>query len=472
MPTTTNVSIIPTTRRSARHPPGQERQADEASFMDDTESTMSNATRRRKRTQKDWVDFDADDNNPFPKTDIEKMRAEMLAQLEYNYIKELWNSNKIEDRIEVGRLEVLLYGAYNSYTQQKTNAIIQKFGGLPYSIAEYDSLNNMDLNAEKKKKKNILSKILPRFKKLRDEVINDNGKRIEFIIRDDKWLLEWICLYQMVNEGIDLIPKKMMINGLLTPESAAIIRHILYTHPKIGWCDFNWLLAEVAVLLLGRPLKAEEMASLATIRSNIARLDALDQIELKRQYEKFLTRKSPCGNDVFFGGASDATKHGRQNVRNVFMTVFDMGPTEEQERLAKDDPLGWEQYKLNLALHVASAGKSADYAQSNIDALTEFVPKDLLYRYKIHALDNCFGAVEEGRDTTKAATQRTEPLDESKTHIYGVEIVGKAVRDPFHIFQLQCKYFSEAVMGKTEKGNHNMKHHRMVSLLCICVYLC
>jgi hypothetical protein len=264
----------------------------------------------------------------------------------------------------------------------------------------------------------------------------------------------------------------MMKDGKLSTEATACIRHILYTHPKIGWGDWNKLLSEVAVLLLGRALTEDEFASLATVRSNIQRLDNLDMVELKGWFEKFLTQKSPCGNDVFFGGGSDATKHDKCNVRNVFMAVLDMGPTEEQQQAAKEDPKGWEQYKLNLAIHVAASGKSIDYVQSNLDALAECVPAHLLYRYKVHALDNCYSAVKEGRETTAGATKRTVPMDESKTHIHGVPIVGKKVRDPFHIFQLQSQYFSEAVMGKTVKGEHDMLHHRGVSTFILCTYIC
>ena len=86
----------------------------------------------------------------------------------------------------------------------------------------------------------------------------------------------------------------------------------------------------------------------------------------------------------------------------------------------------------------------------------------------MHALDNCNSALKEGRETAAATTARTVPSDETKTHIHGVEIVGKTVRDPFHIVALQGKHFSEYVMGKTVKGEHDMFHHRGVSTFVLC----
>ena len=73
--------------------------------------------------------------------------------------------------------------------------------------------------------------------------------------------------------------------------------------------------------------------------------------------------------------------------------------------------------------------------------------------------------MKEGRETTKATTAMTVPHDESKTHIHGVPIVGTNIRDPFHIFNLQDRYFSIAAMGDTTRGDHNQIHHRAVSCL-------
>ena len=397
---------------------------------------------------------------------IDAKVQEMNDLMGFGVIKDLWVSGEEKNRIEVGRREILLLGVHANESRQRINGKIMKFGALPYSIPEYNTMQKVKkpLFNPSRLKQNfskvclLISKLFHCFcvvetqtlcfVKLRDEIINLN--RTEFILAEERPILEWVHQYTRFNAGEKPFIRQMMRDGMLTPEATACIRHILYTHPKIGWGDWNKLLMETAVLLLGRELTKDEFASLATVRSNIQRLDNLDMEETKNEFEKFLTTKSPCGNDVFFGGGSDATKHDKCNVRNVFMTVMDMGPTEEQQRAAKEDPKGWEQYKLNLALHVASSGKSVDYVQSNIDALLECCPAHLLYRYKMHALDNCNSALKEGRETAAATTARTVPSDETKTHIH------------------EGQHFSESVLGKTVKGEHDMFHHRGVSTFVLC----
>ena len=216
-----------------------------------------------------------------------------------------------------------------------------------------------------------------------------------------------------------------------------------------------------------RPITEEEIASLATIRSNIARLDALDQHETKEQYGKILSKPSPCGNKIFFGGGSDATVHGKKDVRNVEILAFDSGPTKEQIDAAKSDPKGFEQYLLNMEMLVAASEKSVSYTESNVDALLEQVPFGNVHQYTLHSVDNATSAVKEGRQTIKLATQRTLP---GGSYIHGVEVIGKIIRDSFHIFQLQCKYFSLAVLGDTD-GDFNQLHHRAVSHLFLSIRL-
>ena len=57
------------------------------------------------------------------------------------------------------------------------------------------------------------------------------------------------------------------MGNLLTSEADADIRHILYSHPRIGWSSFVLLLSEFFVLLLnGRNAREDELPSIATIK--------------------------------------------------------------------------------------------------------------------------------------------------------------------------------------------------------------
>ncbi len=70
-------------------------------------------------------------------------------------------------------------------------------------------------------------------------------------MREDQSLLEFARMIERINDGVSL-PSNIMIGGNLTSEAAAIVRHILYSHPIIGWASFLRLFNEFFVLLNGR----------------------------------------------------------------------------------------------------------------------------------------------------------------------------------------------------------------------------
>ena len=99
-------------------------------------------------------------------------------------------------------------------------------------------------------------------------------------VRAEQSLLEFARMIERINDGIKL-PNEIMNNGRLTSEAAAIIRHILYSHPNIGWAAFLRLFNEFFVLLNGRAADEREFPSMATIRNQIHRLDIFDQHEVR-----------------------------------------------------------------------------------------------------------------------------------------------------------------------------------------------
>ena len=108
----------------------------------------------------------------------------------------------------------------------------------------------------------------------------------------------------------------------------------------------------------------------------------------------------------------------------------------------------------------------AGNTELNLESLERVIPPECLIYLIAYSSDNASDALKEGRETLNAICERVKELGhQDKTTIHGVPIRGISIRDPFHIYQLCVKWFSESVCGKTEKGNHDQVHHHQVRII-------
>ena len=119
------------------------------------------------------------------------------------------------------------------------------------------------------------------------------------------------------------IHRKKLINQIFEPpgprqlksDSAQIIRHILFTNPKVGISKFPELFASMFVLITGRAPEEREITSPSTIRSHVERLNNFDLYDIGQMFVELTKDLSHCGNKNMFSSITDDTKHGAQNGR-------------------------------------------------------------------------------------------------------------------------------------------------------------
>jgi len=378
-------------------------------------------------------------------TDVED-DSTTLHRFNLRELKELWKSG---EQKEVGRREIALIAAHAGRSRFAVNTEISDLGGFPLSVEEYDDIRSVS--------KSDMGKKMGNFDKLRTW-INSSLPFEHMRIREGQHLLEFARAIERFNSGENL-PSEMMRHGQLTSEAAAVIRHILYSHPKIGWVSFVLLLSEFFVLLNGRKAREDELPSIATIRNHIAQLDGYCQHDARESIREFTEKLSPKGNRVFFGGGGDGTCHGKADTREVCMIV-----TNNNDYHDPNNP-----WKIDPSFHVTSAASPAGSdskanSEYYLDSIEEFVPPESIASLLVFGIDNCNTAKKDGRLTTEGAQARAiHHGHEDKTMAHGVKIRGFNIGDAFHRHQLSVKWFSETACGKTEKGCHEQIHHRQVS---------
>ena len=321
------------------------------------------------------------------------------------------------------------------------------------SSDEFDRIAALD--------KSRLVRLLLNFKKLKDEM----NKTMIFQISYDKLLLEYLQDGDRYSNGESLTRKIRDDQGHLKPEIAAIFRHILFTNPRLGFKCLNDLFVSFFVVLTGRPPSEDEFSSISTLRLHIARLNAIDSHDRYKRYEERMDIKSPCGNQRFFGSASDDTKHGgggsAENT-HVFMTTLDRESDED------DEPS--HEWMLNMQYDVltnspASSKDSKGNSDFNFEAMKESIPPSARANYAGNCSDNAPDASKESRSTFTHVMDDvyvTFDDDEGCYYLHGVERRPINLGDSFHIDQLIIKYLSEGATGKTDKGNHAQLHHRQI----------
>ena len=146
--------------------------------------------------------------------------------------------------IEAGSLQIAAAIARQGGDRIKANAVIEKLGGKPRSVEEFDAIKSIGASR--------LGPIMNMINKLQTEELMDKLPLGLFKIGDDEYLLSWLVSGTRWNEG-QRLPRKMTrisqqnSQPMLSEESAHIIRHILFKY-KIPLSKFSSLLNMFAVL--------------------------------------------------------------------------------------------------------------------------------------------------------------------------------------------------------------------------------
>ncbi|MGV7235417.1 MAG: hypothetical protein ACQ9ET_04085 [Nitrosomonadaceae bacterium] len=175
LPANEDICIIPQ-RRSLRHTSGRDRaeQSPPAAASSLLTESLKKVKRRTRKKMNDEAASNLSDrfeDTTAASTDPKaQKKEEMMRYLEFNYLRDKWLSGDEEDKVEVGRLEFLFLGTLAGDSRDVTNAKIRQYEALPFSIPEYDALNNIDVGAQTKTKKRELSRKKQSFERLRNEI--------------------------------------------------------------------------------------------------------------------------------------------------------------------------------------------------------------------------------------------------------------------------------------------------------------
>ena len=187
----------------------------------------------------------------------------------------------------------------------------------------------------------------------------------------------------------------------LTSETAAVIRHILYSNPRISWGSFMKLYNQFFVLFNGRAAQEEEFPSIATVRNHNAQLDSFDEHDSRESVSEFTEKMSPRGNRVYFGGGGDGTCHGKADKREVCMIVTSNNDFKDNNPW-KFDP----SFYVTSAASPIGSDRNAN-SKYYLDSIQKVASSASMASFTVFSIDNCSTAKKDGRLTMEGAQQRT-----------------------------------------------------------------
>lgn len=276
-----------------------------------------------------------------------------------------------------------------------------------------------------------------------------------FKIKDGQLLLDYLYTCARLNNGENLPIKLCDSHGHLKPEQAFILRHILYTHPRIGLKNIIELYVCYHVAIIGKEPAKEDFPSTSTLRCHIAMLNAIDRHLQGQEIADSLNRLSLLGSKRHGAMLSDDTKHGNKENRHVLIVTAD---GEVMNRV--------HQWQVNPVFHVLANSEavtktSEGNSDLNLQCLTSNIPPATIARFNGQATDNAPDAKKEARLTFEKiwAFLTGNGLGAEST-VNGVERRPILLGDPLHIDALAIKHASIGACGSTVKGKHDQMHHR------------
>jgi len=370
-------------------------------------------------------------------------------------LRALWEEHEY---VEVGTLEIACINAHLGKSRQYTNAIINSYGGRPFSVDHYEAIVGIG--------KSRLGELRKNFTLLR-KWINDRATTKLYETYDEQLLLEYVTggERETWTKGLGLTRGLFYPTGPkeLRPEVAFIIMHILFTNPNIGISKFPELFTEMHVLMTGKAPSEDQIPSPSTIRSYIKQITNLDEYDIQQQYIALSKDKSPAGEKRYFGLLSDDTKHGRSKHHVAILTIDNLSKTGDRQ--SSDLKERWRVSPQYILATTGQAIKADCESNSdlNIECMMRLVPDEAFPHFNIFASDNANDASKEGRLTWEKYIAKLRELGlDVEILSGGVDRELTQLGNFFHIQQLVINYMSEFSCGKTEKGNHDKVHHRQL----------
>ena len=290
--------IIPTSylqvisvRRSKRHIDVSDGESDV-----EIEASQSQSNKRIRNIVDTHLDPNGVDGDFVDNSDP---NANAIKLFNLGALKLLWKEHEYE---EVGRREIALKNAHTGIDGTLTNLEILEYGGRTYSIAEHQAIAAIS--------KSTIARKLQNFHRLKQWINDTNPTRL-FRIEQQQLILEF------VSDGRGYQTDRLT-NQIFEPsgprqlksQCAQIIRHILFTNPKVAISKFPELYTAMFVLINGRAPKECQIPSPSTIRSNIERLNQFDLYDIGQMFVDLSKDNSPCGNKRYFASITDDTKQG------------------------------------------------------------------------------------------------------------------------------------------------------------------
>ena len=155
--------------------------------------------------------------------------------------------------------------------------------------------------------------------------INESLPLKIFQIREGQLCMSYARDGNRYNEGEVLTNQIFEPTGprQLKSSCAQIIRHILFTNPRLGLCSFPDIFACMFLLVSGQAATEKEIPSASIIRSHMTKLNNYNLHYQRQACVALANDLSPCGNSRKCGYVTDDTKHGSNNKWHVMFIPCD-----------------------------------------------------------------------------------------------------------------------------------------------------
>jgi len=209
--------------------------------------------RKFRQDNSDLLDADGVDGDLVDESDP---NASALQLFNLGAIKELWRNHEYE---EVGRREIALLNAHAGKDSSYSNMEIMEYGGMTYSIKEYDSITAIS--------KSTLGRKAQNFDRLRSWINANNPSKL-YHVGDGELLLKYAREGTRFTKGEARVTREVFEPTgprKLKSESAQIARHTVFTCPGIGISKYPEVFTYFFVMFNGRAPTEKEIISASTL---------------------------------------------------------------------------------------------------------------------------------------------------------------------------------------------------------------
>lgn len=429
--------------RSARSPLLNDIDAESSGAEGGKKAGPSTPKRRRKGDRTEDECARSDDAADKPKS----INAHLKLDVSIDIMREVIAAGGLDGIRQLGAVEISLLGLDEKKRTEVIAAdIISRGGSADNRIIDWvEKLNPRD-------RRTLRDNLVGVKKSIGDAI--PHGL---FQPKDDQLLLDYIDDGQRYSAG-ERLRAKLFIpvqnsSRMLTDTAAQCIRSILFNY-NVPLSRFPGLMNCFAVLLLGIALGQTDLPSIATIRTRTYRLQEIDRKRFGKKHSEKFAQPDEYGYYRLWYTSADDAQHARKFDKRHVLLMSSMD----------DDG----QPFFDLLTASGAHGKTSDAnSDLNVDVMTSTLPLAGAALYGGNTSDNANDALLEGVQTFDKMMQFIAEADEANnlpftSQIYGVERRAVTFGDPFHIDNLIMKWASIGFGGETERGNHQMMHHRQL----------